>query len=214
MKNLLIIGALFFGIAISGCTNERESNTATGSTPSAYQPNSTPSVTPAGSQTPSASPAPADENASGGTDFEGTAAVTEKKNVNIKANGVMSAVRSARHGNYDRVVFEFTGAELPSYHIEYIGKPVSSCGSGNAVSLAGDARLEVRFTDAVAHAPEGDATIKDRTRTPNLPAIKEMKITCDFEGEVTWVLGVTSPNKYRVLELKNPTRLAVDIKHQ
>ncbi|CAN5423268.1 hypothetical protein BH18ACI3_BH18ACI3_13540 [soil metagenome] len=169
---------------------------------------------PVNSSTPPAAANRPDEQIVDNVDFEGTAGIIEKKNVNIKANGVMSAVRSARHGNYDRVVFEFLGPELPGYHLEYIDKPVRACGSGNVVPLAGDGWLEVRFTDAIAHAPEGDATIKDRERLPNLPIIKEMKITCDFEAEVTWVLGVSSPNHYRVLELKNPTRLAVDIKHK
>ena len=171
-------------------------------------------MTPAGNSTPPSKATPEDERVADSADFEGTAVIIDKRIVNIKANGVMSEVRTALHGNYDRVVFEFMGAELPGYHLEYIDKPVRACGSGNVVPLAGDGWLEVRFTDAAAHAPEGDATIKDRERTPNLPIIKEMKLTCDFEGEVTWVLGVSSPNRYRVLELKNPTRLAVDIKRK
>lgn len=191
----------------SGCTTETVQNTTPGNgTPANYQ-NATPAAT--------VSPKTMlpDEQSADTPDFAGTAGITEKKNINIKANGVMSEVRSARHGNYDRVVFEFSGAELPGYHIKYIDKPVSACGSGNVVQLAGDGRLEVRFTDALAHTPEGNPTITDRERTPNLPIVKEMKLTCDFEGEVTWVLGVSSPNNYRVMELKNPTRLAVDIKH-
>ena len=160
------------------------------------------------------SPAPADEGDAGDTaDFAGTAGVTEKKNANIKGVAIMSGVRTARHGNYDRIVFEFLGPDMPTYDTEYIDKPVRSCGSGETVPLAGDGWLEVRFTDAQAHTPEGDATIKDRQRSPNLPVVKDLKITCDFEAEVTWVAGVSSPNKYRVIELKNPTRLAVDIKH-
>lgn len=159
-------------------------------------------------------PSPADEGAAGDTaDFAGAAGVTEKKNANIKGVAIMSDVRTARHGDYDRIVFEFLGPDMPTYHIEYIDKPVRSCGSGDPVPLAGDGWLEVRFTDAQAHTPEGDATIKDRQRSPNLPILKDLKITCDFEAEVTWVAGVSSPNKYRVIELKNPTRLAVDIKH-
>jgi len=43
--------------------------------------------------------------------------------------------------------------------------------------------------------------------------VKELISTCDFEAEVEWVAGVASPNRYRVLELRNPTRLVVDIKH-
>lgn len=156
---------------------------------------------------------PADNANSDTSDFEGTDSITDKKNPNVKESAIMSDVRSASHDGYDRVVFEFLGDELPSYHIEYIGKPVTACGSGKTIDLAGNGRLEIRFTTAQAHAPEGDATIKDRERSPNLPAVKELKLTCDFEGEVTWVAGVSSPNSYRVTELKKPTRLAVDIKN-
>jgi hypothetical protein len=163
---------------------------------------------------PHTTPLPADETSEDTADFEGTAGITEKKNPDVTGVAIMSAVRSARHGNYDRVVFEFLGNEMPTYHIEYIDEPVRACGSGNVVPLAGDGWLEVRFTDAQAHTPEGDATIKDRDRSPNLPIVKDLKITCDFEAEVTWVMGVASPNRYRVLELQNPTRLAVDIKHK
>ena len=173
--------------------------------------NSGPLTSEPGTPTPTATPteAPSDDIA----DFEGTAGIVEKKNPDITGIARMSEVRSARHGNYDRVVFEFQGNEMPTYHLEYIDKPVRACGSGDVVPLAGDGWLEVRFSDAQAHTPEGEATIKDRSRSPNLPIVKDLKITCDFESEVTWVMGVASPNRYRVIELKDPVRLAVDIKH-
>lgn len=146
-------------------------------------------------------------------EFTGTAGIIDKKN-QVKGVAVLKEVRAARHGNYDRVVFEFEGAEMPSYHIEYIDKPVRACGSGHVVPLKGDGWLEIRFTPAAAHTEEGKPTVKNREQSPNFKIIKEMKSTCDFEAEVAWVLGVASPNHYRILELKNPTRLAVDIKHK
>lgn len=157
----------------------------------------------------------ADEAITAGEDFRGTARATEKKNLNVKESVVAGHVRSARHDGFDRVVFEFVAEQLPTYRIEYIDKPVRACGSGDVVRFAGDAWLSVRFTGAQAHGPEGDATIpvKDRTQSPNLAVVKDLKMICDFEGEVEWVMGSASPNKYRVLELKNPARLVVDIKH-
>jgi hypothetical protein len=146
------------------------------------------------------------------SDFTGTSGVTDKKH-DTKNTAVLRDVRAAAHDGYDRVVFEFEGAEMPSYHIEYIDKPVRACGSGDVVPLKGDGWLEIRFTPAAAHTEDGEPTVKQRSMTPNLKIIKEMKATCDFEAEVEWVLGVASPNRYRVMELKNPTRLAVDIKH-
>ena len=198
-----------------GCGGAADNSSNIGTSESGRQAavSPTPSVANAANNSSPATPAPADEVDNDTADFAGTAGVTEKKNTGISGVAIMNAVRTAKHGNYDRVVFEFAGTELPTYHIEYIDKPVRACGSGDTIPLAGDGWLEVRFTDAQAHTPEGEPTIKDRQRSPILPVIKGLKITCDFEAEVTWVAGVASPNKYRVIELKSPTRLAVDIKH-
>jgi hypothetical protein len=146
-------------------------------------------------------------------EFKGTADNTLKENPNATGAVLLRDVRSAVHPTYDRVVFEFEGVQLPSYKVEYIDKPVRSCGSGDVVPLAGDAWLSVLFTGANAHTDAGEPTIKDRTRSPNHTIVKDLKLTCDFEAEVEWVMGVASPNKYRVLELKNPTRLVVDVNH-
>jgi hypothetical protein len=81
------------------------------------------------------------------------------------------------------------------------------------VPLKGDAWLEIRFMPANAHDEQGEPTLRTREMVPNHKVVKELKSTCDFEADVEWVAGLASPNKYRVLELKNPTRLVVDIKH-
>lgn len=154
----------------------------------------------------------AETNADEKADFEGTAGIIDKKR-EIKGVAVLRQVRTAQHEAHDRAVFEFEGGEFPGYHIEYIDKPVRACGSGDVVALKGDGWLEIRFYPANAHTEEGKPSVENRERTPNQKIIKQLKLTCDFEADVTWVLGVASPNKYRVLELKNPTRLAIDIKH-
>jgi hypothetical protein len=145
-------------------------------------------------------------------DFEGTAGIIRKE-YRIKETAILKDVRVARHENYDRIAFEFQTAEMPSYKIEYIDKPVRQCGSGNTVPLAGDGWLEISLTPAQAHDDKGRPTVKNREQKFDFPILKEAKITCDFEAEVVFVLGVASPNKYRVIELKNPVRLAIDIKH-
>jgi hypothetical protein len=143
--------------------------------------------------------------------FEGTAEIV-KKEYQLKESAVLKNFRAARHKNYDRIVFEFQTAKMPGYKIEYVDD-VRQCGSGNAVSLAGDAQLEITFTPAQAHNDKGRATVKKREQKFAYKILKEAEITCDFEGDVTIAIGVSSPNKYQVLELKNPTRLAIDIKH-
>jgi hypothetical protein len=198
----------------SGCPTQPQSNGNVQPGGGSATPATTPKQSTANAGIPTSTARP-DEAAEAEQNFEGTADITEKKNPSVKESVVMAYVRSARHQGFDRVVFEFLGDQLPSYKIEYIDKPVRACGSGDVVPFAGDAWLSVRFSGAQAHAPEGDATIpmKDRTQSPSLPVVKDLKLICDFEAEVEWVLGNASPNKYRVLELKGPTRLVVDIKH-
>lgn len=145
-------------------------------------------------------------------DFEGTAGVIDEKK-EIKEAALLKKVRTAQHGGYDRLVFEFGGAELPSYHIEYIDKPVRQCGSGKPVELAGDGWLEIRFEPANAHTEDGKPSVGKRELKTGHKIVRELKLTCDFEAVVAWVAGVATPNRYRVLELRDPSRLVVDVRH-
>jgi len=44
------------------------------------------------------------------------------------------------------------------------------------------------------------------------PAILEARQTCDFEGEVSWALGLAARQRFKVTLLANPTRVVVDVK--
>lgn len=144
--------------------------------------------------------------------FEGTASIVEKKTPGLQPV-VLKAVRTGKHESFDRVVFEFAGNVIPGYHVEYIDKPVRDCGAGEVVPLAGEGFLLVKLQPAQAHTEAGVATIQNRQQTPGLPIIKELKLICDFEADVQWVFGLSSPNRYRILELSNPARLVIDIAH-
>ena len=167
-----------------------------------------------------ASPSPTEDDAStpadettddSSQDFKGTAGVSEKKREGA-APAVLRSVRAARHGAFDRVVFEFAGRTPPGYRVEYVDRSVRQCGSGEPVPLLGDAWLRVRLQPSRAHTEEGKPTVTQRERRLRLGVLREMKLTCDFEAEVEWVFGLASPNRYRVLELRNPTRLVVDVR--
>ncbi|MBA2669735.1 MAG: hypothetical protein H0U67_05130 [Gemmatimonadetes bacterium] len=125
---------------------------------------------------------------------------------------VLEQLRIARNEGFDRVVFEF-GGEIPSYVVEYIDRPVRACGSGHVVDLDGDGWLSIRFTPARAHTEEGQATVTDRNQRHQLPVIRHARSTCDFEANLEWVIGTASPNRYRVMELADPERVVVDIRH-
>jgi hypothetical protein len=208
MRNVpvLMLLALCFGCNGAGGPNNAVSRAV--ATPSA-----SPVEQSANVPTPAQKPPPPDEAADLVADFEGTSGIITKKSA-IAGVATLVDVRSGRHNGFDRIVFEFRGDEMPGYHLEYIDKPVRACGSGSVVPLAGDGWLQMRFEPAAAHTDDGKPTLAFRTLTPKLPNLLEIKSTCDFEAQVEWVAGVGSPNRYRVVELKGPTRLAVDIKHK
>ena len=142
--------------------------------------------------------------------FEGTIGIVEETNGGVAAT--LRGLRAARHEGYDRVVFEFQGT-APGHHLEYIDKPVRACGSGDVVPIAGDGWLEVRLSPANSHDDEGRPTVSPAETAPELPNLVEIQRTCDFEAVTTYVLGVKSPNPYRVLTLTKPSRLVVDVLH-
>lgn len=121
------------------------------------------------------------------------------------------AVRAAKHDGYDRVVFEFEGG-VPDYRVEYVDSPQHECGSGREVRLPGDAWLDVRFTSAQAHDDNGNPTVLNRQFDPPGDNPKQLRLICDFEGHVEWVLGLGSPNRYRAFTLSGPARLVVDVR--
>ena len=178
--------------------------------------NATPIISPTATPlaTPSAptSTAASESGDTSNPDFEGTTGVTEKKR-GERPPVILRTVRAAEHDNFDRVVFEFAGSGLPGYRIAYVNQPMRSCGAGEVVSVAGKGSMFIQILPANAHTEAGEATIAERERKLNLPVMKELKLICDFEADVQWVLGVASPNRYRVLELLNPSRLVLDIRH-
>jgi len=122
---------------------------------------------------------------------------------------VLSDVRVGRNDGYDRIVFEFQGTALPAYEVRYV-QSASQCGSGKPVTTSGAAQLSVTFRPAIAHDAGGNATVGTNDIVANLQSLKEAKPTCDFEGVVSWVVG-TVFRPFRVIELQNPTRLAIDV---
>lgn len=131
----------------------------------------------------------------------------------VTGAALLRDIRTARHQGFDRIVFDFGTDDVPSYAISYIDRPVRQCGSGDTVPLAGDAWLSVVVQPANAHTEEGAATVRERERAPGLPALLELKMTCDFEAMVEVVAGVTAPGPYRAFVLREPSRLVVDIAH-
>ena len=125
---------------------------------------------------------------------------------------VLRAVRVGRHEGFERITFEFEGDAMPGYHIEYVDRPVYACGSGEVVPLEGDAFLSIRFSPAVAHTEQGEPTVSQREMRIGQPIVRELERTCDFEADVTWVTGQSTPAPYAARVLRSPLRLVVDLR--
>jgi len=119
------------------------------------------------------------------------------------------AVRAARHPGFDRVVFEFRGG-LPPATVHYVDELIQD-GSGNRVSVAGAADLEVLFRGANAHDAGGSPTVSPRRFSPGLPAVKEVAEVGDFEAMVSYGIGVDRRRSFEVTRLSGPSRLVVDV---
>lgn len=134
--------------------------------------------------------------------------------VPAKADGMpaqLATVRSASHEGFDRIVLEFKGDRVPGHHLAYVDRPARHCGSGDALTVDGDGLLLIQVTPASAHDDAGASTT-DKEVKPALANVREIERTCDFEGVVAYVVGVGSPNPFRVFELAAPPRLVVDIR--
>jgi hypothetical protein len=118
-------------------------------------------------------------------------------------------VRAGRHPGFDRVVFEFRGA-VPEHHVRYVNQLVED-GSGNPVSVAGTADLEVVFQGANAHEDDGTPTVSPRRFSPGLTAVKEVAQIGDFEAVVTYGIGVDRRRPIEVSTLSSPSRLVIDV---
>jgi hypothetical protein len=118
-------------------------------------------------------------------------------------------VRAGRHPGFDRVVFEFRGA-VPEHRIDYVDRLVQD-GSGNRVTVAGAADLEVVFEGANAHEEDGTPTVSPRRFSPGLPAVREVAQVGDYEAVVSYGIGVDRERPITVSTLAGPSRLVVDI---
>lgn len=192
-------------LAGAGCGDDDDGATATATEgPTVTQGAESPSPSPEGS--PTATAEPTEEP------FSGARGTVQRADPLAPPVATQTDLRYAAHTDYDRVVFDFTD-NRPGYVIEYVDPPILADGSGNEVEIDGAAFIQVRFSTAQAHDDAGNATVAELEIMPGLASVLEIQQTGDFEGYVTWVIGLPEELDFRVLDLEDPTRVAVDIGH-
>ena len=117
--------------------------------------------------------------------------------------------RVGEQQTYDRFVLQFDST-VPTYNVTRQDKPVFPLGaSGQNVTLSGTAGVLVRV-----HSATGATTFTGPTDIihPEYQVLKEARQTEDFEGYVSWGLGLSKPTCIRAFTLSDPARLVVDLR--
>jgi hypothetical protein len=119
-------------------------------------------------------------------------------------------VAAGCHATFDRFVIRARFG-TPRYDVRYVRRIVAD-GSGRPVSLLGTKRIRVVIRNARGHT-QGGTNLLPQVRTPLCPNLRQVKTAGDFEGIVSFGLGLRRRTGFRVFRLTGPTRIVVDIAH-
>jgi hypothetical protein len=117
------------------------------------------------------------------------------------------AARVGENSGYDRFVLQFDSA-VPTYTVKRQARPVFPAGpSGQTITVTGTVGVLVQV-----HSATGATTFTGPTDFlhPEYQILKEARQTEDFEGYVSWGLGLSQAACMRTFTLADPARLVVD----
>ena len=196
----LVAACLLAAVAATGCSSGSGGSSATATSAAA--------TTTTGGPTDTTGPATT-------TASQGWTTATKSGTNNPKVPEDMPmlvAIRTGSHDGYDRVVLEFRN-DLPSWRVGYVDEVTSE--SGATVPLAGAASLFVDVEPAWAHdqnTPAYEPTYTGpRSRTVDYPTLRQVRWVDEFEGHLTFGIGLQRQVGFRVVELRGPPRLAIDV---
>jgi hypothetical protein len=119
----------------------------------------------------------------------------------------LTGVRAGQQSGLDRFVIQFNGP-VPHYQVTPQASAVFTTDpEGSRVTLAGTAGLRV----TVSGVANWSALSGPTDLRPGGPAMREARQVGDFEGVVTWGLGLAHQSCFRAYALKGPDRLVVDV---
>lgn len=113
---------------------------------------------------------------------------------------------------FDRVTFA-TDGPLPNagYEIRLAAAgDTVACGPESHVMTA-ERTLVVAFAPATVGAADG-ARVPSGVRDVGAPRMVRAGLLCDVDGAVTWVAELARGDQMRVLELREPIRIVVDVR--
>ena len=125
----------------------------------------------------------------------------------------LTGVRTGQHPGYDRVVFQFSGG-LPGYRTAYVTSVLQDP-KGTPVPLAGQAYLRVVFRGATGWCakPAHRTYSGPAVLTPYHPTLLVVSAAGDFEGYLSFGIGLAARASYHVYRLTSPDRVVIDVSH-
>ena len=143
----------------------------------------------------------------------GTAAPSPAPPACSESGSHLTAIRVGEHAGYDRVVFQFSGGK-PTYSIDRVGT-VYADPKGTPVALAGQSFLRVVFrgASAVCQPSQSKTYTGPSTLTPFYPQLRVVSAAGDFEGYLSFGIGLAAQGPYHVSVLTNPHRVVIDFDH-
>jgi hypothetical protein len=128
-----------------------------------------------------------------------------------RAGSYLTAIRTGQHDGYDRVVFQFSG-KLPGYAVERVNA-VYHDPKGDQVPLAGQSYLRVVFRGAVCQQPLHHTCTVPTVLTPYYPELLTVSAAGEFEGVLSFGVGLAAQGGYHVFTAADPARLVIDVSH-
>ena len=132
------------------------------------------------------------------------------------------AVRIGTHEGYDRITFEFRAPDpnpggkggIPRYDIRTAESPHYEDPSGRTLEVAGNVFGRIIFHGAAGYDFDGNPTYTGpRTVRAGFPVLVEAVEAGDFEATLSWILGMRQQSCWKVRELHNPDRIAIEMPH-
>ncbi|WP_086831418.1 hypothetical protein [Streptomyces sp. NRRL B-24572] len=128
------------------------------------------------------------------------------------ATALVVNARWGGHTTFDRLVIDVRG-KMPPVTVHQV-RSLRYDGSGNRVPLPGRFFLEIKLSPAAAHDDAGRSVYHGpRLVKINLPALKGVALTGDFEGVVTIGAAFDHKPAFKTFQLHSPERFVVDIAH-
>lgn len=158
-------------------------------------------------------PAPLEEPADPGEDFECDASTIAEPNSSTDFAKI-AAVRVGSHNTFDRFVMEFTAdSGVPSFSVHETATSKFPTTGSHSLTLPGETGIAIDLFSASGKDPgTGRATYKGYSRYAGGPVLREAGLVKDADGQVTWGLGVSGATCFRSFKMANPPRLVVDVK--